>query len=134
LSEGLPLAGRRILVIGGETPLGRAIAVGLAERGADVAIASLTSDTKAEFAINSALNELWAMGRKGLALPVDASDEGPLKETFAFAESELGPIHLTVTVTTQRVALAALDAQRTFVVPEGSAADEAIALVAERLG
>ncbi len=64
------LAGRSVLVLGGETALGRTVLIGLAEAGADVAVGSLTTDTKAEFAINSALNELWALGRKGIALPI----------------------------------------------------------------
>ena len=55
------LRGKRVFVVGGETALGRAVVIGLAEAGADVAIVSLSPDTKAEFAINSALNELWAL-------------------------------------------------------------------------
>ncbi len=41
------LAGKRLLVVGGETVAGRAIAIGLGEAGADIAIASLTQETKA---------------------------------------------------------------------------------------
>jgi NAD(P)-dependent dehydrogenase (short-subunit alcohol dehydrogenase family) len=87
---------KRALVIGGETPLGRAIAVGLAEAGADVAIASLTPDKQAEFAINSALNELWAIGRKGVALPIDASDAAQVTDAVAKAEAELGALDCIV--------------------------------------
>ncbi len=92
------LPGKRALVVGGETPIGRAIAVGLAEAGADVAIASLSKDTKAEFAINSALNELWALGRRGLALVIDASDAGQLRDAVARAESDLGAIDVVVMI------------------------------------
>ncbi len=92
------LQGKTVLVVGGETELGRAILIGLAEAGADVAIASLTSDTKAEFAINSALNEVWALGRKGLALAIDASDAEMLRRGVEQAESELGAIDLVVVV------------------------------------
>jgi NAD(P)-dependent dehydrogenase (short-subunit alcohol dehydrogenase family) len=98
--------GRRALVVGGETPLGRAVAVGLAEEGADVAIASLSSDTKAEFAINSALNELWALGRRGLALAIDASDAEQLRAAVARAEAELGRLDLAVVVSSDRDAVA----------------------------
>ena len=90
--------GKRMLVIGGETAVGRAIAIGLAEAGADIAIASLTVDTKAQFAINSALNELWALGRHGLALPIDASDSEQVRTAVERAESELGPLDLCVVV------------------------------------
>ena len=88
--------GKRVLVIGGDTAVGRAIAIRLAEAGAGIAIASLTPDTKAEFAINSALNELWALGRKGLALAIDASDIDQVRTAIASAEAELGPLHAIV--------------------------------------
>ena len=79
--------GKRVLVIGGETAVGRALAVGLAEAGADVAIASLSKDTKAEFAVNSALNELWAIGRRGVALAIDASDAAQVRGAVARADA-----------------------------------------------
>jgi NAD(P)-dependent dehydrogenase (short-subunit alcohol dehydrogenase family) len=101
------LSGKRVLIIGGETKLGRAIVVGLAERGADVAICSLTPDTKAEFAINSALNELWAIGRKGHALAIDASDADRVRSAVARFEQELGRLDLAI-VTVDSVAIDAL--------------------------
>ena len=79
-------------MIGGETAVGRALAVGLAEAGADVAIASLSKDTKAEFAINSALNELWAIGRRGVALAIDASDAAQVREAVARADALGEPV------------------------------------------
>ena len=97
MSEG-ELAGKRVFVIGGETALGRAVLIGLAEAGADIAIGSLTADTKAEFAINSALNELWALGRKGIALSIDASDAAHVRRAVEQAERELGTIDLVVAV------------------------------------
>ena len=97
MSEG-ELTGKRVLVVGGETALGRAVLIGLAEAGADIAIGSLTQDTKAEFAINSALNELWALGRKGIALPIDASDAAHVRRAVEQAERELGTIDLVVAV------------------------------------
>ena len=90
--------GKRVLVVGGETELGRAIVIGLAEAGVDIAIASLTPDTQAEFGINSALNEVWALGRKGLALAIDASDAEMLRRGVEQAERELGAIDLVVVV------------------------------------
>jgi NAD(P)-dependent dehydrogenase (short-subunit alcohol dehydrogenase family) len=91
-------AGKRVLVVGGETALGRAIAVGLGVAGADVAIASLTATTQAEFAINSALNELWAVGRKGVALAIDATDMGQVRGAVERAEAELGALDAIVAV------------------------------------
>ena len=88
------LAGKRVLVVGGETVLGRAVVIGLAEAGADVAIVSLSLDTKAEFAINSALNELWALRRNGLALAIDATDAGQVRDAVERADRELGRLDL----------------------------------------
>ncbi len=94
----LDLLGKRVFVVGGETALGRAVLIGLAEAGADVAIASLTTDTKAEFAINSVLNELWALGRKGVALAIDAKNAEQLGSALEQAERELGAIDLVVAI------------------------------------
>jgi NAD(P)-dependent dehydrogenase (short-subunit alcohol dehydrogenase family) len=132
------LTGKRVLVIGGETALGRAIVVGLAEHGADVAICSLTNDTKAEFAINSALNELWAMGRKGHALAIDASDEDRVRSAIARFEEELGHIHVAVVVEANtNVALDALSGslhEREVVELEpDTAVDDALRSVVEAL-
>ena len=111
MSEG-ELAGKRVFVIGGETALGRAVLIGLAEAGADIAIGSLTADTKAEFAINSALNELWALGRKGIALPIDTSDAAHVRRAVERAERELGTIDLVVAV--GDVASGGLDGRETI--------------------
>ena len=106
------LHGKRVLVVGGETALGRALAVGLAEVGVDVAIASLSPDTKAEFAINSALNELWALGRQGLALAIDASDAAQVRDAVARAERELGRLDLAAAVAAPDEGALALEALR----------------------
>ena len=92
------LHGKRILVVGGETMLGRTVVIGLAEAGADVAIVSLSPDTKAEFAINSALNELWALRRRGLVLAIDATDAEQLRDAVERADRELGRLDLAVVV------------------------------------
>ena len=105
------LNGKRVLVIGGETALGRALVIGLAEAGADVAIASLSPETKAEFAINSALNELWALGRQGLALVIDASVAMEVRAAVATAERELGRLDLAAAIAENETAVA-LDALR----------------------
>ncbi len=102
------LTGKRVVVVGGETEQGRAVVIGLAEAGADVAIVSLSSDTKAEFAINSALNELWALQRKGLALAIDATDAAQVREALAKTEAELGGPQAAVVVEGAAVAAAEL--------------------------
>lgn len=133
------LAGKRALVLGGETPLGRALAVALAEAGAEVVIASLTQETEAEFAVNSALNELWALGHSGLALVIDAADAQQLSEATARAEQELGRIDIAA-VAAPDGATVAVDALRAtlhgrevVVLAPGTTVEEAVALVSERL-
>jgi len=97
-----PLTGRCAFVLGAERPLGRRAAVALAEAGADVAVATLTEDSAAEFAANSATNELWAMGRRGIALTTDGG-ETAVREAIADASAELGPISIAVCHATQPI-------------------------------
>lgn len=123
-------SGKRVLVVGGETKLGRALVVALAEAGADVAIVSLSKDTKAEFAINSALNELWALGRKGTALTIDASSGEQVGDAIASAERELGPIDLVAVVSEGApVAIDALAGRKVVEVAAGATISEALAAI-----
>jgi NAD(P)-dependent dehydrogenase (short-subunit alcohol dehydrogenase family) len=124
--------GKRVLVIGGETAVGRALTIGLAEAGADVAIASLSKDTKAEFAINSALNELWALGRRGVALAIDASDAAQVREAIARAEAELGRLDAVVVVG-DTIAREAIEGRRVIEVAADADAAEALRSIVERL-
>jgi len=91
----LPLSGRSALVLGIERPLGRRAAIALAEGGADIAGVTLSEDTQAEFAANSAANECWAIGRKGIALTSDGRATA-VAEAIADATAELGPISIIV--------------------------------------
>jgi NAD(P)-dependent dehydrogenase (short-subunit alcohol dehydrogenase family) len=91
----MPLAGRSALVLGVERPAARKAAVALAEAGADVAVVTISEDTKAEFAANSTANEFWALGRKGIALTSDGR-ETAVAEAIADATAELGPISILV--------------------------------------
>ncbi|HXK34867.1 MAG TPA: hypothetical protein VNM91_12735 [Dehalococcoidia bacterium] len=89
------LSGRNALVLGVERPAGRRAAVALAEAGANVAVVTLTDDTKAEFAANSTANEFWAIGVRGIALTSDGR-ETTVKEAIADATAELGPVSILV--------------------------------------
>jgi NAD(P)-dependent dehydrogenase (short-subunit alcohol dehydrogenase family) len=68
------LTGKVALVVGGHGGLGKAIALGLAEAGADVAVAS--RNLKALQAVEL---EIEAQGRKSLAVGVDISSEPQVK-------------------------------------------------------
>lgn len=89
------LIGRNALVLGVERPAGRKAAVALAEAGADVAVVTLSEETKAEFAANSTLNEFWALGRKGVALTSDGRED-TVKLAILAASEQLGAISILV--------------------------------------
>jgi NAD(P)-dependent dehydrogenase (short-subunit alcohol dehydrogenase family) len=89
------LAGRNAFVLGVERPAGRKAAVALAEAGADVAVVTLSDNTKDGFIANSTLNEFWAIGRKGVALTSDAREDS-VKLAILTASEELGPVSIVV--------------------------------------
>lgn len=60
--EGYDLTGRRALVVGFATPAGRAIALALAEAGADVAVASATMDGDEVMAAKRASRDVAKLG------------------------------------------------------------------------
>lgn len=90
-----PLEGRNALVLGAELPAGKHAASALARAGANVAAVTITEDVQAEFAANSVANELWALGRQGIALTSDGN-ETAVREAIADATVELGPIRILV--------------------------------------
>jgi 2-deoxy-D-gluconate 3-dehydrogenase len=90
------LSGKAALVVGGSTALGRAIGVALAEAGADVAFTSLNVDRQEEVAANSAVNEVWALGRKGFATAIDATDPAQVEAAVRRAVDELGRLDILV--------------------------------------
>ncbi len=68
------LGGRTALVVGAGRPLGGAIALALAEAGADVAVAGLTAIEGEKFQVASAANQIWALGRRNMVLEMAATD------------------------------------------------------------
>lgn len=85
------LSGRVAVVTGAARGLGRAIAVGLAQHGADVALADLDAAGLEETA---ALVE--ATGRRALAQPADVTNEQAVDALFDRAEHVLGPVDTLV--------------------------------------
>ncbi len=67
------LKGRTALVTGGGRGLGRFIALGLAEAGADVVVASRKQEN-----VQSVASEIEALGRRAWALAVDMADEASI--------------------------------------------------------
>lgn len=69
------LSGKVALVIGGHGGIGKAIALGLAEAGADIAVASRNLE-----ALEKVAKEIRAKGKKSLAVNVDVTDEKSVNE------------------------------------------------------
>ncbi|TFZ56260.1 SDR family oxidoreductase [Methylorubrum sp. Q1] len=86
------LAGRRALVTGASRGIGAAIALALAERGADVAI---TYERSAERAAE-VVRAIEARGRRGVAIQADSADAAAVKRSVEAATGELGGLDILV--------------------------------------
>jgi NAD(P)-dependent dehydrogenase (short-subunit alcohol dehydrogenase family) len=71
--EAFDLSAKRALVMGAGWSVGRAIALALAEAGADVAVSSVTEDDKEVATVKSTAREIADMGRRTLEQAVDAT-------------------------------------------------------------
>jgi 3-oxoacyl-[acyl-carrier protein] reductase/pteridine reductase len=87
-----PLAGKTVLVTGGARRLGRAIALTLAQAGADVAITFRASQSDA--AQTSA--EIAAHGRQSLAVPCDVRSESSVREAISQVIAGFGRLDILV--------------------------------------
>jgi NAD(P)-dependent dehydrogenase (short-subunit alcohol dehydrogenase family) len=86
------LAGKTAFVTGGSRGIGRAIAIGLAQAGADVA---LTYREKTDEARN-VVREIEALGRRGLALRMDVADRASVEAAAKDAKGIFGAISMIV--------------------------------------
>jgi len=88
----LDLTGSIALVTGAGRGIGRAIALSLAAAGADVAV----NDFADEAACAAVVGEIEKLGRRGLVVMADVSDEGQVNAMVERAEAELGPLTIVV--------------------------------------
>ena len=79
------------LVTGAASGIGRRVAMGLAEAGADVACVDLPGP-----GLDDVVSEIQQLQRKSLALPGDVTDAATLAEAVQRTESELGSLTLAV--------------------------------------
>ena len=86
------LAGRSALVTGGNTGIGRAIALAYADEGADVAVAWIEREPEAR----SVVAEIEARGRKGIALRCDVTSQVDVAACVRDAVSALGKLDILV--------------------------------------
>ncbi len=92
-----PLAGQKVAVLGAEGPLGRPLAVALAQAGAKVSVLSLSLERQADFAVHSVENELWALERAGGAWVLDGSDAAEVTAALRRAAGAAGGLDALVT-------------------------------------
>jgi glucose 1-dehydrogenase len=86
------LAGQKALVTGANSGIGRAVAIALAEAGADVAINFLEL---AEVA-NEVVSAIRQIGTKAIAIRADVSQEDQVQVMFKQAVEELGTVDILV--------------------------------------
>ena len=87
------LAGRKALITGGDSGIGRAAAIAYAREDADVAISYLLAE---EPDAREMIEIIQAAGRKAVALPGDIRDEAFCGKLVADAVRELGGLDILV--------------------------------------
>ena len=87
-----PLHGKSALVTGGARRIGRAIALSLAQAGADVAITYRTSSAEAE----QTVHEIEALGRRALAVECDVRSEASVRRAIAASLDRFGRLDVVV--------------------------------------
>ena len=87
------LRGRRALITGGDSGIGRAVAIAFAREGADVAIAHLPEEAKDAEATVAIVE---AAGRRGIAFAGDVRDEDFAGSIVTDTVSEFGGIDIVV--------------------------------------
>src|SRR5689334_22346183 len=84
--------GRVALVTGASRGIGRAIAIALAQSGADVAVNYLERATDAIDVVET----IHAMGRRAIAVPADVSNGDAVSGMFRAIEHSLGMVDILI--------------------------------------
>ncbi|PWU02875.1 MAG: NAD(P)-dependent oxidoreductase [Bacteroidetes bacterium] len=87
------LVGRKALITGGDSGMGRAAAIAYAREGADVAINYLPAE---EPDAKEVIDLITAAGRKGIAIPGDIRDESFCNKLVEEAVNKLGGLDILV--------------------------------------
>ena len=87
----LDLKGKSAVVIGGTSGIGRAIALGLAEAGADVAPTARRPDQ-----VEATAREVEALGRRALRQTSDVTDRASLEQVLLAALKSFGKVDILV--------------------------------------
>src|SRR3954452_14322721 len=87
------LKGRRALITGGDSGIGRAVALAFAREGADVVISHLPEEEQDG---RETVRVIQAAGRKGIAVPGDLTNATFCRELVEGAAAELGGLDILV--------------------------------------
>ena len=86
----MSLAGKAVAILCRGTDADRAIAVALAEGGADIALGTIGKEQQQEFSTASIANEVWAIGREQFNTVLDAADPAAASSFAAEVCDRLG--------------------------------------------
>jgi len=89
--RGLDVSGKVAVVVGGTSGIGRALALGLAEAGADVVPTSRRVEQ-----VEDTAAQIQKIGRRTLAVPSDVGDRSSLERVLAETVSQLGTVDILV--------------------------------------
>ncbi len=98
------LTGRTAVVTGAASGIGRAIAIGLAQAGANVALSDINGAP-----LPAVAGAIEAAGRRAVVVPGDVTDEAYLERLMARTRDEFGSIDIAVTAAGINVRGAAID-------------------------
>src|SRR5208283_4104639 len=92
------LHGRVAVVTGASRGIGRALAIRLAQEGADVAVAAKSEQSTERLpgSIHETADAIRALGRRALAIPTDVREEDAIRNLIERTASELGRLDILV--------------------------------------
>jgi NAD(P)-dependent dehydrogenase (short-subunit alcohol dehydrogenase family) len=90
------LTGKRVLILGAETEIGRAVTTAVAEAGASVAAVAATTDAEAAFAVQRLARRLSSPERKIISLAIDATNEAAVRVMVRQVSKELSGLDAVV--------------------------------------
>lgn len=104
--SGLSLSGKSALVTGSARGIGKSLAIGLAQAGANVAVSDLPSMIEE---VKEVQHQIEEIGRKSHTYALDVTDIGAIQPTINQAESDFGGLDILVNNAGLRIRKPALE-------------------------